>query len=527
MQLNSIMPLRLFAGLLGVLVMAGAIPLLAQDVPVPATSGGAVILTPGSPSTPQIHGPKVFGVRPGSPFIYTIPATGNRPMQFSADGLPVGLVLDAATGQMKGSLNRAGVYEVTLRARNDLGQADRPFKIVVGDQFGLTPAMGWNSYNTYDIKVTQKQILAAAHAMINSGLAQHGWSYINTDDGWQGARGGDLNAIQPNEGFPDMAGMVNEIHGLGLKAGIYSTPWVTSYGKRIGGSSEDPDGKWDRSFEQKNPDNHSQRFPFVIATHHFAVLDAKQLALWGFDYLKYDWAPIHAADTKEMSDALHDTGRDIIFSLSNNGLHTLLNEIGDVAPLANSWRTTDDVHDNWKNVSNSAYNEDAWAPYTGPGHFNDPDMLVIGVIGWGHPHPSLLTPDEQYTQISMWCLLSAPLILGCDLEKLDPFTTSLITNDEVLDIDQDSLGKQATCVSQSGDLKVYAKPLEDGSWAVGLCNTGKDSTSVTVKWDDLKLVGNQQVRDLWRQKDLGIFDKEFSSPVAPHGVVLLRITRAR
>jgi alpha-galactosidase len=135
-----------------------------------------------------------------------------------------------------------------------------------------------------------------------------------------------------------------------------------------------------------------------------------------------------------------------------------------------------------------------------------------------------LTPDEQYTQISMWSLLSAPLILGCDLQKLDPFTLSLITNNEVLDIDQDSLGKQATCVAKEGELLVYAKALEDGSWAVGLINRGAATASVTLKWEDLKLVGGQVVRDLWRQKDLGVFDRQFSSPVAPHGVVLLHVT---
>lgn len=451
-------------------------------------------------------------------------------MKFAVDNLPAGLTLDADTGRIAGQLSKMGEYAVMVHVQNAAGRADRSFKIVVGDQIGLTPAMGWNSYNTYgnnitsDTRCTQQQILTTAHAMVDSGLAQHGWTYINCDDCWQAARGGDLNAIQPSDGFPNMAGMVKEIHGMGLKAGIYSSPWVTTYGRRIGGSSEDPEGKWSASFAQQNKNDHSQKFPFAIATYHFATADARQFALWGFDYLKYDWAPIHKPDVKEMSDALHASGRDIIFSLSNNGLHTLLNEIGDIAPLANSWRTTDDVHDNWKNISNSAYNEDAWATHAGPGHFNDPDMLVVGVVGWGHPHPSHLTPDEQYTQISMWCLLSAPLILGCDLSKLDPFTTSLITNDEVLDIDQDSLGKQATCVSKSGDQRVYAKPLEDGSWAVGLCNLGKDSSTVTVKWDDLKLTGNHVVRDLWRQKDLGSFDQKVSSPVAPHGVVLLRVT---
>jgi alpha-galactosidase len=509
------------------LALAVLQPATAYKAAAQAAPGDAAILTPPSPPAPQIHGPKVFGVRPGAPFLYAIPATGERPMRYSADGLPAGLQLDSATGQIQGTLGRTGTYPVTFHAANSLGQAQRPFKIIVGDQVGLVPAMGWNSFNTYGVNVNQTQILAAAHAMVDSGLARHGWVYINTDDGWQGQRGGEFNAIQPNSNFPDIAGMAREIHGLGLKAGIYSTPWVTSYGRRIGGSSEDASGKWDPSFAKANPNNHSQRFPFAIAQYHFATADSKQIAQWGFDYLKYDWAPIHAPDTREMYEALRASGRDLIFSLSNNGLYTLLKEIREVSPDANSWRTTDDVHDNWKNVSNSAFTEDAWAPYAGPGHFNDPDMLVVGVVGWGRPHPTHLTPDEQYTQISMWCLLSAPLILGCDLRKLDPFTANLVTNDEVLDIDQDSLGRQATCVSTNGDLNVYAKPLEDGSWAVGLVNRGVTSAPVVLHWADLHLTGPQRVRDLWRQKDAGTFDKEYSAGVGPHGVVLVRVTPVR
>jgi alpha-galactosidase len=182
------------------------------------------------------------------------------------------------------------------------------------------------------------------------------------------------------------------------------------------------------------------------------------------------------------------------------------------------------VHDRWNLVATSAFTQDAWAPYSGPGHFNDPDMLVIGVVGWGKPHRTRLTADEQYTQISMWCLLSAPLLLGCDLQKLDPFTYSLISNDEVLDVDQDSLGKQATCISKNGDLNVYAKPLDDGRWAVGLFNSGPTPATATVKWSDLQLAGKPAVRDLWRQKDLGTFDGEFSSPVASHGLVLVGVS---
>jgi len=510
--------------LLALLCVALAFPVqaYAQAAPDAATPE---ILTPPAAKTPRINGPKVFGVRPGSPFIYSIPATGDRPMQFSADGLPTGLALDGATGRITGQLETAGEYSIVFHASNSLGHADRPFKIIVGHEIGLTPAMGWNNYNLTGAHIDQTIVLAQAHAMVDSGLAQHGWTYCNTDDGWQGVRGGELNAIQPNnQDFPDIAAMVKEIHSLGLKAGIYSSPWVTTYDRHIGSTSDDPDGKWSTDFAKQNNHDHSLKFPFIIGKYHFIDQDAKQIAEWGFDYLKYDWAPVHVDATKEMFDALRATHRDFLFSLSNNGSYTLLKEIDQVSPYANSWRVTDDVHDRWAMVAKSAFTQDPWAPFSRPGHFNDPDMLVVGVIGWGRPHPTHLTPDEQYTQISMWSLLSAPLLLGCDLQKLDPFTYSLISNDEVLDVDQDSLGKQATSISKDGDISVYAKPLDDGRWAVGLFNTGKTPADATVKWSDLKLAGKPAVRDLWRQKDLGQFDGEFSTPVAPHGVVLLAVS---
>ena len=486
-----------------------------------------VILTPAEGKEPRINGPKVFGVCPGSPLLYSIPATGERPMTFAVKNLPAGLSLDSSTGRITGVLPKAGTYRVTLVASNQAGQASKDFRIVVGDTICLTPAMGWNSYNTYDVSVNQKQILEAAHAMEESGLARHGWSVITCDDGWQGARGGKWNAIQPYEGFPDIGGMVAEIHSLGLKAGIYSTPWITSYGRRIGGSSDNQDGSWSPEYAKKNRIATSMKTPFIVGKYHFAEQDARQFADWGFDYLKYDWDPIQEPDVKEMAQALRKSGRDIIFSLSNNSKGTLLARIATVSPWANSWRTTGDVHDNWKNVANSAFGENEWAAYCRPGHYNDPDMLVVGNVGWGHPHPSNLTPDEQYTQISMWSLLSAPLILGCDLRKLDPFTLSLLTNDEVLDIDQDELCKQAVCVLKTGDLEAYAKPLADGSVVVGFFNRGETPAPMKISWADLKISGPQTLRNVWSQKDLEVSDASFETPpIGRHGVILVKFTPA-
>ena len=492
----------------------------------------AVILTSKPFPTPRINGPKVFGVRPGSPFLYSIPATGDRPMTFSANALPAGLHLDAATGRVTGVLDIPGEYQTTLRATNGLGTVERPFRIVVGEEIALTPPMGWNSYNCFGERVTQDLALRAARAMVALGLDRHGWTYVNMDDGWQSQeRNRSSHALQADpRRFPDIKAMVDGIHAMGLKAGIYSSPWTVTYGGRQGGSSENPDGAWDAKAKFRAKKN-TRELPFAIGRHRFTYADARQFAAWGFDYLKLDWGPVEAPETKEMHQALRVSGRDIVLSLSNNHIKSLFPIIGEVGPWAQSWRTTTDIRDTWTRIAyDIGFNQNEWAHQARPGHYNDADMLVVGQVGgWTSRvlHPSLLTPDEQYTHISLWCLLTSPLLIGCDLERMDDFTLGLLSNDEVLDVDQDALCREATQVAGTGDHKVYAKPLEDGSWAVGLFNIGTQPATVSVSWPDLKLMGSQRVRDLWRQKEAGVFAERFEASVAPHGVVLVRISPAR
>ncbi len=549
------------------------------------------ILTPREPHTPRINGPNIYGERPGRPFLYTIPATGDRPMTFAADGMPTGLTLDPNTGQISGVAATAGTYAVTLTAENALGKATRNFKIVIGEQIALTPPMGWNSWNSWAGNVDQDKVLQSAKILVSSGLANHGWTYVNIDDTWQGMRTGPDHALLANDKFPDMKGLCAQIHQMGLKAGIYSTPWITSYASFGGGSSDDPDGVWDRAVQANGNFHH-------IGMYHFVTPDAKQWADWGFDYLKYDWNPNDTASTGEMGGALRQCGRDIVFSLSNAAP---INHAADWASLANCWRTTGDIGDLWgraadyhHGVAEIGFGQDQWAPYAGPGHWNDTDMLVVGYVSVGSPiHATRLTPDEQYTHVSLWCLLSAPLLIGCEMDKLDAFTLSLLTNDEVLAVDQDALGKAAVRVSgppfqppppvggrggpppptselsfpeqiaisdalrkalsdadpeaknildrypnytllsnvnmrnnPGGNGLVYAKPLEDGSLAVGLFNVGPRPGKVTAAWADLGLAGRRLVRDLWRQQDLGTFDTEFSAMVPAHGVLLVKIKPA-
>jgi alpha-galactosidase len=240
------------------------------------------------------------------------------------------------------------------------------------------------------------------------------------------------------------------------------------------------------------------------------------------DYLKYDWNPNEEPETAEMYYALRTSGRDVVFSLSNS---TPFTNAAALSKYANCWRITGDIRDNWDSMSKKGFGQERWEKFAQSGHWNDPDMLVVGHVGWGTPHPPNLTPDEQYTHITLWCLVSAPLLLGCDLEKVDDFTVGLLSNDEVLAVNQDALGKEARCVAKVGDTRVYAKDLEDGSKAIGLFNLGTNGpATISVKWSDLGLgSGKQKVRDLWRQKDLGQFANQFEIPVAHHGAEMVKI----
>ena len=486
-----------------------------KPVPVITPAEPPVILTPRPSPKPRINGAKVFGVRPGAPFLFAIPATGERPMTFSAAGLPAGLQLDPDTGRITGALKDKGEYVVTLGAKNGRGSADRKFRIICGPQIGLTPAMGWNSWNCFASAVTAERVKAAADAMVNSGLIQHGWTYINIDDFWevhrdskdptlQGPQRDAAGNILPNPRFPDMKGLADYVHNKGLRIGLYSSPGPWTCGGCV--------GSW----------QHEEQ-------------DARQYGQWGFDYLKYDWCSygdLVRGDNslatlqkpyRVMRAALDQAPRDIIFSFCQYGMGNVWEwgaEIG-----GNSWRTTGDIGDTWSSMSRIGFNQNGHEKFAGPGHFNDPDMLVVGKVGWGPQlHPTRLTPNEQYTHISLWCLLASPLLIGCDMTQLDDFTMNLLANDEVLEVDQDPLGRQAARVAADGQLEVWAKDMEDGSKAVGLFNRGENEALVTAKWSNLGLTGKQTVRDLWRQKDVGAFANEFRASVPRHGVVLVKVS---
>jgi alpha-galactosidase len=495
------------------------------------------ILTPQPSAKPRINSAKVYGVRPGSPFQYTIAATGDRPMTFSASGLPEGLTIDKQTGIITGSLAKAGTTEVTLVAQNAKGKAEKKLRIVCGDRISLTPPMGWNSWNCFAGEVSADKVKRAADIMVKSGLVNHGWNYINIDDFWQNHRDSsdpllrgkfrdEAGNIVPNARFGDMKGLADYVHSLGLKIGLYSSPGPWTCGGCAG-------------------------------SFGYEKQDAQSYAAWGFDYLKYDWCsygnvidgmpgndPFKVSSLsyqggaelstavkpfKLMGEYLRQQPRDIVYSLCQYGMSDVW-KWGD-SVNGNCWRTTNDITDTWVSVKSIALDNEKSAAWAKPGNWNDPDMLVVGTVGWGNPHKSKLKPDEQYLHISLWSLFSAPLLIGCDMEKLDEFTTNLLTNDEVIEINQDPLGKQATCVQTIGDLRIYVKELEDGSRAVGFCNFGLETANISYKdFDKLGITGKFIVRDLWRQKDISTIETkkdQLKLNVPVHGVVLYKISSVK
>jgi len=511
------------------ITFSGAAPVVA----VPEKED-AVILTPKPGPQPRLTGPRVFGARPGNPFLHRLTATGEKPVTFKADGLPPGIQLDAKTGVLTGELAAKGEWKVTVTASNARGSAGGTLKIIGGDAIALTPPMGWNSWNCFASAVTDKNIRDAARVMAESSLIDHGWTYINIDDYWQvkpgdndptlqGAERDPAGKILPNKRFPDMKNLTDYVHSLGLKAGLYSSPGPLTCGGCSG------------SFGHENQ-------------------DAATYAAWGFDYLKHDWcsyepemegkrtavAPhvpaIDAITNDEllklmipyaiMRSALDQQNRDIYYSLCQYGMGNVSEWGAQVG--GNSWRTTGDITDTWGSMAGIGFEQSGLEKHAKPGNWNDPDMLVVGHVGWGPSlHPTKLTPNEQYTHISLWCLLASPLLIGCDLTKLDDFTLNLLTNDEVLEVNQDELGKQAARISKTGNAEVWAKEMADGSWAVGLFNRGVSPLQVTVDLSAMGITGSARVRELWRQKDQEPASKSLTQTIPRHGSSLLRLWKTK
>ena len=473
------------------------------------------ILTPQPLPIPRINGPAVLGVRPGSPVIWRLPVSGERPLQLTVEKLPIGLAFDAEQGILTGSIKERGDYPLTFTAKNSKGVSTKTVTLKVGDKIAPTPPMGWNSWNCFAHTVRAEDIRAAADIFISSGLADHGWLYINIDDFWQnrpdeksdetlmGPERQPDGTIQPNKRFPDMKALADYVHAKGLRIGLYSSPGPLTCGRCT--------GSWGHEWQ-----------------------DAKTYASWGYDYLKYDWCSYSRVDDTSypdhyllpyalMGEALRAQNRDILFSLCQYGWWNV-STWGSIVK-GSCWRTTGDINPTFSSMAKIIKQQEPLWLFAGPDAWNDPDMLIVGVVGFGNPQPTSLTPNEQYTHLSLWAMLCSPLLIGCDLTKLDDFTLSLLTNDEVIEINQDELGAQAAKVVEGEGYEVWAKPMSDGSIALAVFNNAlrQKVAKITVDLEELGLDGSWLIRDLWRQKDLGIYSATFTCEVPSHATQLVRL----
>jgi alpha-galactosidase len=358
------------------------------------------------------------------------------------------------------------------------------------DGLARTPPMGWNSWNRYRLNINDAIIRAQAEALVKSGMKAAGYEYVVIDGGWEGYHDAQ-GAFRPNKfKFTDMKALCDYIHSLGLKVGIHTTPGPMTCSGREG------------SYGYENE-------------------DAQMFARWGIDFLKYDWCSgslvykpgENPQAYEKMHQAILRAGRPMIYNLCQYGLEDVWKWGASVG--GHMWRTTEDIMDDYFNMAHIGFEQNGLEKYAGPGHWNDPDMLQVGNGG--------MNSDEYRTHMSLWCILAAPLFAGNDLTKMGPATLEILTNPEVIVVDQDPAGVQGHRVSQVGPREIWMKPLKDGSKAVGLFNREGYEMPITVDFKDLGLAGSVQVRDLWAHKDLGTFTGTFTATVPTHGVAMIRV----
>jgi alpha-galactosidase len=382
--------------------------------------------------------------------------------------------------------HRAPLGEGAVPARRPLP----PLHKVADNGLARTPPMGWNSWNKFAGRVDDAAVREMADAMAGNGMREAGYQYINIDDTWEAGRDAQGN-ITTNKKFPDMKALADYVHGKGLKIGIYSSPGPNTCAGYEGSYGHE---------EQ----------------------DAQTYAGWGIDYLKYDWCGAHNLYTDDemqalyqiMGDALRKTGRPILYSLCQYGRAEVWKWGADVG--GNAWRTTGDIRDAWDSMSTIGFAQGELAPWAGPGHWNDPDMLEVGNGG--------MSDDEYRTHMSLWAMLSAPLLAGNDLRNMSATISEILTNREVIAVDQDKDGKQGKRIAKSGEQEVWLKTLSDGARVVGLFNRGSRPAQISVKWADVGLgAAPARARDLWAHSDVNLQGTEYSTTVTAHGVVMLRV----
>ncbi|XP_042406706.1 alpha-galactosidase-like [Zingiber officinale] len=360
----------------------------------------------------------------------------------------------------------------------------------LGNGLGRTPPMGWNSWNHFQCNINENLIRETADALVSTGLARLGYHYVNIDDCWgESNRDNQGNLVAKRSTFPSgIKSLANYAHARGLKLGIYSDAGTRTCSGTMPGS------------------------------YGYEEHDARTFADWGVDYLKYDNCNNRGTSPRErysrMSRALQNSGRSIFFSLCEWGVEDPATWAGGVG---NSWRTTQDISDSWQSMSSRADENDRWASYARPGGWNDPDMLEVGNGG--------MTTEEYRAHFSIWALIKAPLLIGCDVRHIGRDALEILRNSEVIAVNQDSLGVQGKKVV-GGTAQVWAGPLSGGRVAVVLWNRGGSPATITARWSDVGLpsYAAASARDLWAHSTLGPFKGQLTAEVAAHACKMYVLT---
>ena len=462
---------------------------------------------------PNINLPDIFGASPGKPIILRIPVTGKRPIVINASGLPEGLKL--SSGIITGTVAAAGDYKIKVAAENELGCAEKEITLEIHkDKILLTPLLGFTSWNAFGAEVSQEKIISVAEKLISSGIAEYGYSYINTDSGWQEKYGGEFDAIMPNERFPDMEYMCGKLHSLGFKCGIYSTPMLTAWGcpKEFESIPGCTCGAPDELFADTNGG---------IGKIRKEKNNARQWEKWGFDYLKYDWDPCDPYNAEMMRKELASSSRDFGFCVTEAALPAYRQYW---ETYCNSYRCNPDSLGTWERLSAIYETYGGFVNSLNKGHFFDLDMLDVGTTGLEDTFREL-TEDEQLVSYSIRAFLCSPVQISSTLENISDFELSVYCNEEIIAINQDiAFSPARPCyIKETGNTKIhiFKKRLYDGGSAYAFFNMGETKETATVYLEE-----ESKVRDVWAKEDLGKA-LEISAFMQPHTVRIFKTMPCR
>ncbi|MBQ2876800.1 MAG: hypothetical protein IJE25_07305 [Clostridia bacterium] len=453
---------------------------------------------------PKINLAAIVGAAPSKPFLLRIPVTGERPISCHAEGLPNGISLNGQI--LSGTFPEAKDYEVTLICENAKGKCEKKIVFEIGEGKLLpTPLLGYTTWNAFGPDVTQKDVVDIAKKLTKLGITEYGYAYVNTDAGWQGKYGGKHDAVMPNHKFPDMKKMTDEIHKLGLRAGIYSTPMLTSWGcpkefESIPGcTAGDPDPR----FSDINGG---------IGMIRKEKNNVLQWAEWGFDYLKYDWKPTDTVNADLMRTELINSKREFAYCISVDAMYQYRNYW---SHYVNSYRSNQDALGFWSNLLRVYESYFKFMEYNRKGHFFDLDMLDTGSCRC-EVVKGELTEDEMIFAYTMRALLNSPIQISSTLEKLDDFELSLYCNDEIIAINQDTSFSLSLPILRENGIDVFEKKLADGSYAYAYFCIGDDSLTVSSDFESETVP-----RDVWAKEDLESC-QNLTLNLAPHTVRVIK-----